>query len=158
MPRFNPEATGVFFGITASATRAHMARAIIEGIAFQYPPSVDALRAYGLDISELTVVDGEARSPVWNQLKADVLGFDVLVPEVTRAAGLGATMLAGVAAGVFSDLDEASGAMFHTRERYTPDPATHQKYAEIRSDYEKVYAHLDGAYREVGLRTYTNGE
>ena len=119
MPRFNPEATGVFFGITAGTTRAHMARAaIIEGIAFQYPPSVDALRAYGLDISELTVVDGEARSPVWNQLKADVLGFDVLVPEVTRAAGLGATMLAGVAAGEFSDLDEASGAMFHTRERY----------------------------------------
>ena len=62
MPRFNPEATGVFFGVTASTTRAHMARAIIEGIAFQYPPSVDALRSYGLNISELTVVDGEARS------------------------------------------------------------------------------------------------
>lgn len=158
MPRFNPEATGVFFGVTASTTRAHMARAIIEGIAFQYPPSVDALRSYGLNISELTVVDGEARSAVWNQLKADVLGFDVLVPEVTRAAGLGATMLAGVAAGVFSDLDEATGAMFRTQERYVPDPATHQKYAEIRSDYEKVYAHLDEAYREVGLKTYTNGE
>ena len=78
-------------------------------------------------------------------------------PEVTRAAGLGATMLAGVAAGEFSDLDEASGAMFHTRDG-TPRTLPQSAIAQIRSDYEKVYAHLDEAYREVGLRTYTNGE
>lgn len=145
VPHFDPRATGVFHGITGGVTRRHLLRAVIEGITFQYAMTAELLRSSGSKIDFLTVVDGEAESPTWSQLKADVLGIEIRVPKITRAAGLGAAMLAGLAAGVFSTADEAADAMFGDQQSFYPDPARHERYAAIRKRYDEIYSHIGAA-------------
>ena len=145
VPRFDPRATGVFHGITGGVTRRHLLRAVIEGITFQYAMTADLLRAMGSRIEYLTVVDGEAQSASWSQLKADVLGIEIRVPKITRAAGLGAAMLAGMAAGVFTTAEEAAVAMLGDQEAFYPDAARHERYTAIRRRYDEIYSHIGAA-------------
>jgi sugar (pentulose or hexulose) kinase len=152
MPRFDPHATGVFFGITGGVTRRHLLRAVIEGITFQYPPTVQMLRASGVKIDYLTVVDGETESRMWNQLKADVMGIEVRVPRIKRAAGLGAAILAGLAADEFATVEDAVSAMASGYESFYPDAHCHQQYAAIRERYEEVYSGIRQA-NQVGTHT-----
>jgi len=145
VPRHDPRATGVFHGITGGITRRHLLRAVIEGITFQYAMTAELLRSSGSTIDNLTVVDGEAESATWSQLKADILGIEIRVPRITRAAGLGAAMLAGMAAGVFGTVEEAVAAMFGDQESFYPDPARHERYSAIRQRYDDIYAHIGAA-------------
>jgi xylulokinase len=147
MPRFDPRATGVFFGITAGMRRPHLVRAVVEGIAFQYPLTVDVLRSAGITIDHITLVGGEAQSSSWNQLKADVTGIEVRVPRIAGAAALGAAILAGMAAKVFATVEEAVEAMISGYQSFYPDASRHEQYVAIRQRYEEVYACLGPAYQ-----------
>jgi xylulokinase len=146
-PRFNDDATGVFFGIMGTHTRSHFIRALLEGIAFQYPPTIDILRLKGLDVNWIAMVDGETRSALWNQIKADVVGTDIHIPKVIQSAAVGSAMLAGMSSGIFPDAETAVQSMVHWAQIYTPDPHRHAEYEAIRKRYEAIYSCLEGAYR-----------
>ena len=107
-PHWDPHARGVISGLTRGSTRAHLARAALESIAFQ---TVDALRAMekgsGVRLSELRVDGGAAANNLLLQLQADLLGAPVLRPRCTESTSLGAALLAGIGAGV---LDAAEAA------------------------------------------------
>lgn len=100
-PYWDPYARGVIAGLTRGSTRAHLARAALEAIAFQ---TVDAIRAMekasGIKLSELRVDGGAARNDLLLQLQADLLGAPVLRPRCTETTSLGAAFLAGIGAGV----------------------------------------------------------
>jgi xylulokinase len=142
-PVFRDEATGVFFGVLGGHSRGHFVRAILEGVAFQYPGTLALLPSVSGPVG---MVDGETRSRCWTQIKADVIGLPVRVPEVNEAAGVGACILASLAAGVHPDAATAARAMIRWADVIEPDLESHARYAELRRRYEAVYAHLENAY------------
>jgi sugar (pentulose or hexulose) kinase len=91
-------------------------------------------------------VDGETRSRGWTQIKADVIGLPVRVPEVNEAAGVGACILAALAAGVHPDAAGAARSMIRWADVIEPDMERHARYRDLRRRYEAVYAHLENAY------------
>jgi xylulokinase len=146
-PHFNEKATGVWFGIQASHTRAHCVRAIIEGNALQYPPMLKLVERYSGRIPDtLIIVDDEARSAFWNQMKADVTGCVVCTPQVLHGAAMGAAILASLATGLFSNAKEAVRSMIKLGARYQPDPVNQAIYRDVQERYERVYQHLDAVY------------
>ncbi|MFI5003529.1 MAG: glycerol kinase GlpK [Solirubrobacterales bacterium] len=118
-PHWDPHARGTIVGLTRGSTRAHLARAALEAIAYQ---TVDAVRAMeagaGVELCELRA-DGGATANRWlMQFQADILGIPVLVPEVAETTALGAALLAGVGAGLWTLTDVRDG--WRLRARYEP--------------------------------------
>ncbi len=118
-PHWDPNARGTIVGLTRGSTRAHLARATLEAIAYQ---TVDAVRAMEAGASvRLSVLraDGGATANRWlMQFQADVLGVPVVVPEIAETTALGAACLAGVGAGLWTVADVRSG--WRERARYEP--------------------------------------
>jgi xylulokinase len=139
-PHYLEGAKGSVLGIVSGHTRAHMVRALLEGIAYQYPPTMEIVGSLGAVTPPVTTGDGEARSTVWNQIKADVLGVPLRVPRVVELAAAGAAILAGVAVGVFADVAAGVQAVVRPERTFAPDPARHALYAELRADYEHVFS------------------
>lgn len=145
-PEWNGAARGVFYGLTLAHTRDHMTRAILEGSAFALRDILEAMRGAGLDVARLTIVGGGAKGPLWRQIKADVTGLPVRVPESVETTAAGAAILACVGAGVHGSVAEAVEAFVTYRpEVHEPDPETHEVYEEAYRRYRSVY----GALRPV---------
>jgi len=141
-PWFDTESKGAILGLTFAATRASIAKAILEGLTFELRINLDLLRDAGIEIEELNAVGGGARSPLWVQLKADICRAPLQVPDVTESACLGAAMLAGVAAGVWPSLDAAAAQRACSARRVEPDPGRAAAYQERYAIYRQVYPAL----------------
>ena len=106
-PYWDQYAHGVICGITRGSTAAHIARAALEGIAFQTMDIVQAMeKDAGVKLSELKVDGGASRNNLMMQFQADILGTSVIRPEVTETTAMGACYLAGLAVGFWKSLDE----------------------------------------------------
>lgn len=155
-PWFLEGATGGFLGIVSGHTREHFIRAIIEGIAFQYPPTL-ALIAPDRDPSQpITLVDGEAGSELWNQIKADVLGIPIRTTEVKECAALGAAILAGQAAGLFASAGQGVRALVRFNRIYEPDPQSHAVYTELRAAQKQIFDAVRPTYGASPTRAEEN--
>jgi xylulokinase len=146
LPKFNEKARGVYFGISLSHDKGHFVRAILEGIAFQYLETFGLLKELGVDVEEASMVGGETKSDLWNQIKADVSGKPIRIPEVDDAAALGAALLAGVGTGQYSNLRKAAGEVVKTRKVYAPNQVNQKVYYEIYRNYRKVYSFIERGY------------
>jgi xylulokinase len=139
-PEWNGAARGVFSGLTLAHTRAHMTRAILEGSAFGLRDILEAMRNAGLDVRRLTIVGGGAKGPLWRQIKADVTGLPVRVPQSVETTATGAAVLAAVASGVHPTVSDAVGAFVAYRpEEHEPDPDRREAYDEAYRRYRDVY-------------------
>lgn len=139
-PEWNGAARGVFYGLTLAHTRAHMTRAVLEGSAFGLRDILDAMRDAGLDVRRLTIVGGGAKGPLWRQIKSDVTGLPVRVPESVETTATGAAILAAVGAGVHASVTDAVGAFVAYRpEEHEPDPERREAYDEAYRQYRDVY-------------------
>jgi sugar (pentulose or hexulose) kinase len=97
------------------------------------------MQAAGIRLRELRVMGGGAKSQLWNQIKADVTGLPVHVPEITETTALGAGFLALVGMGAYATLTEASEQIVKIHHHTAPDPATASKYAESYERYRQTY-------------------
>ena len=143
-PTWNSAARGTFSGFTLAHTRAHFTRALLEGTAYAVRDITDQLRAIGLDSREIRVMGGGARSRLWNQIKADVTGLPVAVPQITETTALGAALLALVGIQAYGSLVEASQAIVKIVERLEPTPVAQALYAEQYARYRQLYFSLFG--------------
>jgi sugar (pentulose or hexulose) kinase len=98
------------------------------------------------------VVGGGAKSRLWNQIKADVTGLPVKVPEITETTALGAAFLALVGTGAYATLSEASEHVVKIRECIDPDPAVQSTYAETYERYRQTYFALLPGFEETARR------
>jgi glycerol kinase len=129
-PYWDPHARGTIVGLTRGTTRAHLARATLEAIAFQSAELIEAMAAdSGIALTELRVDGGATASNLLMQLQANLLGVPVVRPKVTETTALGAAYLAGLAVGFWKD--EAEIAALWSRER-TFDPALSREAAQHR--------------------------
>lgn len=138
-PTWNESARGVYAGITLAHTRAHFVRALLEGTAYAVRDITAQMQVLGLELNELRVMGGGARSQLWNRIKANVTGLPVTVPEITETTALGAAFLALVGIGAFATLTEASEHIVRIHERIYPDPGTMSLYMDMYEMYRETY-------------------
>ncbi len=148
-PTWNDAARGAFFGFTLAHTRAHFARAVLEGSAYAVRDSTDQLQKMGVPAHELRVMGGGAHSALWNQIKADVTGLPVAVPATTETTAVGAALLALVGSGASASLAEACPLVVHLEHHYEPRPAARAAYAETYGLYREVYFDLLPAFERA---------
>lgn len=140
-PLWDPDAKGVYYGVTYSKTRAHFYRANLEAAAYALRHNLEAAREAGAVFSTLRATGGAAKSPLWTQIKADVTGYPVEVPEAFSTAAYGAALLAGVGTGFFSSFEEAVSGIRITR-THTPNEDTCGAYDKAYHTYRALYGAL----------------
>lgn len=144
-PRWNAAASGGFLGLTLSHTRADMARACMEGITLEQKDILHSLKDTGKEFSHVRIVGGATKSPVWNQIQADVYNLPCETLAINDAAVLGAAISAGAGARIFSSLAEGAENMVHIGERYEPIPQNAGKYEELYQIYCGTYEAMEKA-------------
>lgn len=138
-PTWNGAARGTFMGFTLAHTRTHFARSIMEGCAYAVRDITDRFPAMGVPVREMRVMGGGARSPLWSQIKADVTGLPVAVPQTSETTALGAAMFALVGVGAFHSLAEASSHIVRIVAHFEPDPAAQKQYEAWYALYRETY-------------------
>ena len=148
-PHPDPLARGAFIGITSRHTRGHMTRAVLEGVAFGLKDSFTLIDQAGLpDEFEVRISGGGAKSPVWQQIIADVLAAPLVNINTTEGGAFGAAVLAAVAAGVYADVASACDAMIATGEE-VPVGADADLYAERYEVYRSLYPTLKETFARL---------
>jgi len=141
-PIWDPGATGAFVGLTLGHGRSHLTRAILEASAFAIRHVAEPMLAAGVRVSAMRACGGPARSETWNQIKADVTGFPVLVPAVLETAVLGSAILGAVAIGASPDVQTAVRSMTRIERRLEPRPETRETYDRAYGIYAGLYPAL----------------
>lgn len=145
-PIWDTEARGAFFGLSLNHGRAHMTRAVMEGVAFALCHIAEHITDAGASIETVHCCGGQAASDVWCQIKADVLGRQVTVPQVTEGSVLGAAVIAGAGVGVFESFTHGSMQMMRPRATFEPDAARHAAYQTAYARYRELYRALKPLY------------
>lgn len=149
-PYPDPLARGAWVGLTVRHTRPHLTRAVLEGVAFGIKDSFTLIQQAGLgEIRQVRISGGGAKSPVWRQIMADVLGVELATVNTTEGAAYGAALLAGVGAGFYPDVVAASEAMIQVTGRTAPDPATAAIYPDYYERYRALYPALASEFRAL---------
>jgi len=139
---YNPEARACFAGFSAAHTRAHMIRAVLEGIAFSHRTHLEKLLARrGRSVVRLT--GGAAKSRLWTQILADVFELPIETVAVSEPGALGAAMAAAVASGYYKDMREAAAHMVHLAERFEPVADKFEIYRRKYLIYKETADSLD---------------
>ena len=140
-PIWDPQARGVWLGITLGHTRADVLRSVLEGTAFAIRHVVDILEhEQALAIPELRIGGSAARSAIWNQIIADTLGKPVVTMVEAQTEVLGAAILAGVGLEVYPDYASAIAEHVRPGPVFRPDPAAHAAYTQLFPLYRDLYA------------------
>lgn len=141
-PHCDPNARGAVLGLSASHSRAHLVRAILEGVAFSLKDSFSIFEELGVPVRRVRLGGGGARSTLWRQIQADVYNHEVEVVEAEEGAAYGAAILAGVGAKNWGSVDEACEAVVRVADRIAPDPTVAVIMQEKYLTYRKIYPAL----------------
>jgi xylulokinase len=148
-PHLDPNARGALVGLTAQHTRAHVIRAILEGVAFSLRDTFTIFRELSVPVKSIRLGGGGARSSLWQQIQADVYGMPVDLIEAEEGAAYGAALLAGVGAGVWQSVDAACAKAVHVAKRIDPIGKNVDLMNRRYEEYRKLYPALRGiGYRQ----------
>ena len=143
-PTYNAQARGVFAGLTLGHTRAHLARAVMEACACLLQECLEPLQERGVEVTSVRSLGGAARSDLWLQMKADLLGRTVERPACADAANLGAAMLAATGVGQFATVEEAARAWYRPERVFEAEEGRYEGYREVYGRYKGLYRDLYG--------------
>jgi xylulokinase len=160
-PHADSSARAVFCGLHSGHDRGHLARAVMEGVAYALRDSLELERALGVQARMATIAGGGARSGAWRQIIAEVLGVELLTAgtqgpvaaDASHGAPLGAAMLAAVAAGLSPSVAEAGRAWLHETSRTAPQETTKEAYDAGYALYRSLYVRLKQQFREGATAT-----
>jgi xylulokinase len=138
-PHLDSNARGALVGLTASHTRAHVVRAILEGVAFSLRDTFTLFREMNVPVTSIRLGGGGARSPLWRQIQADVYGHAVEIVEAEEGAAYGAALLAGVGGGLWPMVDAACAATVRVASRVSPQPAVVAALNASYSAFRRIY-------------------
>jgi xylulokinase len=146
-PHPDPLARGAWVGLTVRHKRGHLTRAVLEGVAFGLKDCFALLQEAGVgQISEVRVSGGGAKSQLWRQVVADILGAELVTVETAEGAAYGAALLAGVGIGVWPDVETACAETVKTVGRVSPDESTEGRYGQAYGLYRSLYPALRATF------------
>jgi len=143
-PHLDAQARGLWFGLTASHTRGHLIRSILEGVAFSLRDSLEIFKELAIPVEQIRASGGGSRSFLWRQIQADVYGKEVVTLRTSEGSALGAALLAGVGAGVYASVEDSTRDAIQVKERMAPKP----DQVAVYDRYYQVYRNLYPAVQE----------
>ncbi len=138
-PHNNPNARATFIGMTMDTTREDMTQAVLEGVAFGLRDSLEVARSLGINIERTKICGGGAKSPLWKRMIANIMNLKVDVIESEEGPALGGAMLAAVACGEYTSVEEAAGKIVKIVGTVEPEPELVAKYEERYQQFKKIY-------------------
>ena len=147
-PIWDPDAKGVFYGLSFDKTKGHMVRAAMEGVAYSLEHNLRVAKEAGVEAGVLTAMGGASNSVLWTQIKADVTGRAIEVPTSDTATTLGACILAGVGTGVYRSFEEAVNKTIVITRRQEPNMENHKIYQRSMELYLELYRDLKDTFRK----------
>ncbi len=141
-PHNDPEARGVFAGMSMSTSRADMSRAVLEGVAFALRDCVEAARRRGLEVREACLCGGGMKSPLWRKILACVLRLKLNIPACGEGPAYGAAILAMTAAGEYASVKEAAESVVKMAGQTEVDERLAEKYDAVYERYKALYKNL----------------
>jgi len=141
-PHLDPYARAALVGLTANHTRAHVIRAVLEGVAFSLRDTFEIFTEMEVPVGTVRLGGGGARSPLWRQIQADVYGHDVEIVEAEEGAAYGAALLAGVGGGAWATVQEACDSVVRVALRVKPDRAAMEVMRRQYRAFRRLYPAL----------------
>jgi len=141
-PHADPDARGVLFGIDLTKKRAHVVRAVMEGVTYGLKDSLAVMRDMGVPLEVAVSGGGGSRSALWRQMQADIFEMPIRTAGVPDAAMLGAALLGGVASGVYPGVRDACARAVHHKGPLRPEEATFDAYRTGYRKYRALYPAL----------------
>jgi len=146
-PHLDPNARAALVGLTASHTRAHVVRAILEGVAFSLRDSLEIFRDMNVPVESIRLGGGGARSKLWRQIQADVYAHAVDIVQAEEGAAYGAALLAGVGGGLWKSVDDACAEVVRVVDRIEPDAAAVKVLEPLYRSYRELYPALHKVFK-----------
>ncbi len=148
-PYMNPQAKGVFFGLSLKHHRAHMIRAVMEGVVFALRDCLEVFKELGIKIEQVIASGGGAKSRVWRQMQADVFNKEISMTQSTEQAAMGAAILAGVGVGIYKDVEEGCRKVVKLKgEKIKPIPENVDIYSKQFEIYKSLYQDLKQDFKK----------
>jgi len=152
-PYWEPKASGLIFGLSLGHKRAHVIRAVLEGICLEINKNIQIIESLTSEITEIRVSGGATRSTTFNQIQADVYGKTVLRCFSEQSSAIGAMLLAATSIGLYPDVVTAvnTAVAFDAHNQRMPDPQAHQLYEKMQALHHDLYAALSsrGIYEQA---------
>lgn len=145
-PHPDPNARGVYFGMSIRHTKGDMVRSVMEGVAYSLRDTIEILREKGVQVKEVRAAGGGAVSPLWRQIQADIFSAQVVTTNVKEAPATGAAMMAAVGAGAFKNLKEAAEKIIKIETTTTPIKENVEIYDDFYETYQRLYDSLKDLY------------
>lgn len=147
-PYMDPFSKGAILGLTLDTKTPHFYRALMEGVAYEMKYNLECLEHSGIAVDGLRAVGGGAKSDLWLQIKADIMGRRIETLHVDEAGTLGTAILAGVALGVYPSYTEAVRNLVRVKKIYDPDIRNRNIYEENYGKYKRLYQASKDVYKE----------
>ena len=148
-PHNDPDARGVFFGMSMDTSRADMTQAVLEGVAFALRDSLEVAKSLGIKIERTKICGGGAKSPLWKQIIANVMNTKVDVLEVEEGPSLGGAMLAAVGCGVYPDVETAGKKLAKVVDTVEPTPELAAKYEKRYQKFKELYPAMKPLFKNL---------
>ena len=148
-PYPDPNARAVFAGLGLRHAKAHLARAVMEGVCYGLRDSLEIIREMGLPVNEVRNTGGGSRSAFWRQMQSDVFATPLVGMAIDEGAAFGAALLGGVAGGVWGDVPAACAAAVRTKEPVSPKAEAAAVYARYYPRYRELYPSLKETFARV---------
>ena len=148
-PHNDVDAKGAFIGMRPSTTRKEMTLSVLEGVAYALRDSVELAKSSGCKIESTKICGGGAKSKVWRQILANVLGIPVVRPLIEEGPAYGGAILAMIACGEYASVGEATNALIKTRDVTMPDSELTKLYEAKYNTFKKLYPALKDVYKEI---------
>ena len=148
-PHLDPDARGVFFGLSAIHTRRDMLRAVMEGVAYSLRDCVEVFREMNVSVNDMMACGGGGSSPLWRSMLADLYSCDVKTAASKEGPALGVAILACVGAGIYTCVQEACSAIVRTDKVQSPDAGNVPEYEKYYQLYREIYPALKNSFSRL---------
>ena len=148
-PHNDANARGVYFGISGKHDQRHFIRSVLEGVTFALKDSLELIKDKGVKIKEIRAIGGGAKSRIWQQILADILGEEINLLNVEEGPAFGAALIAGVGVGTYSSFAEAVNRIIKVKKTIIPRIQNTEKYNQYYQLYKKLYYSLKENFKEL---------
>jgi xylulokinase len=148
-PHLDPDARGVFFGLSAKHEKQDLLRAVMEGVVYSLKDCFEIIKEMGVEVNEVRASGGGGKSKLWRQMQGDVFGTEITTINSSEGPALGVALLAGVGAGIYSSVPEACDSVIKVVTKQAPDMKANSHYQQYYAIYKQLYKSLSNDFRDI---------